>query len=54
MISVYLTTMLMFGGAVFSIKTASLSGYLVGIASWVDSISKNSVIGTAKKRILRR
>lgn len=32
MITVYLTTSLMFGGAALSIKTASLLGYLVGLA----------------------
>lgn len=54
MIAIYLTTMLLFGGAVFSIKVASLSGYLVGIASWADSISSKSVMGVAKKRTHRR
>jgi uncharacterized membrane protein len=54
MIAVYLTTMLMFGGAVFSIKAASLSGYLVGIASWANSISNSSVLNGKKRRMLRR
>lgn len=49
-IAIYFTTMLLFGGAVFSIKVASLSGYIVGIASWADSISDKAVVGVGKKR----
>ncbi|WP_179505615.1 MULTISPECIES: hypothetical protein [unclassified Sphingomonas] len=52
MIAVYLTTMLIFGGAVFSIKTASLTGFLVGLATWPHAAPKRAV--QARRPAIRR
>lgn len=46
----YITTTLLFGLALFSIKTASLLGYLIGIASWSGAITRTSVIPRGVKR----
>lgn len=49
MITVYLTITLMFGGATLSIKTGSLLGYLVGIASQAGRRSSTvSMAGTRR------
>jgi len=48
-ISFYITAMLLFGGAVFSIKTASLLGFLVGVASWPADVSRYALATISRK-----
>ncbi|NMN07049.1 MULTISPECIES: hypothetical protein [unclassified Novosphingobium] len=50
MMAVYITTMLIFGGAVFSIKTASLTGFVLGLATWPHAVPKS---GEKRLRRLR-